>query len=269
MGVRSQARGLAMSAHPGPSLAVTFIATAFALSAGLDEARVALVAAGVLAGQLSVGWSNDIIDASRDRVVGRRDKPLATGALSLRTARSACGIALVAVVLLSLLWGLAAGVVHLACVAVAWAYNLGIKATALSWLPFAVAFGGLPTAVMLAGPGASLPPVWIPVSGALLGVGAHFLNVLPDLRDDEHCGIRGLPHRLGQRWVPVVAVTLLATATTVIAMGTTSVPPQVLAACVIAVSLLAMVALVGGGRVPFQAAMAIAVLDVLLLLAAT
>ena len=39
--------------------------------------RVALVTAAVLCGQLSIGWSNDLVDLARDRAVGRRDKPLA------------------------------------------------------------------------------------------------------------------------------------------------------------------------------------------------
>src|SRR3712207_7375206 len=32
-----------------------------------------------------------------------------------------------------------------------------------------------------------------------LGVGAHLLNVLPDLEDDAATGVRGLPHVLGPR----------------------------------------------------------------------
>ena len=45
-------------------------------------------------------------------------------------------------------------------------------------------------------------------AGALLGAGAHFANVLPDLDDDARTGIRGLPHRLGR--VPALLVTWLA-----------------------------------------------------------
>jgi 1,4-dihydroxy-2-naphthoate octaprenyltransferase len=45
-------------------------------------------------------------------------------------------------------------------------------------------------------------------AGALLGAGAHFANVLPDLDDDARTGVRGLPHRLGR--VPTIVVTWLA-----------------------------------------------------------
>jgi 4-hydroxybenzoate polyprenyltransferase len=72
--------------------------------------------AAVLTGQLSIGWSNDLVDAPRDRAVGRTDKPLATGALDERLVRVACVVAVLATVPLSLLCGVVAGLVHLATV---------------------------------------------------------------------------------------------------------------------------------------------------------
>ena len=95
------------------------------------------------------------------------------------------------------------------CVAAGWAYNLGLKRTWWSWLPYAVAFGALPAFVSLAGPDGEAPPWWWPVAGALLGVGAHLLNVLPDLADDEATDVRGFPHRLGPRRIPGVAAAVL------------------------------------------------------------
>lgn len=259
---------LMRAAHPGPALAVTVVAAAYAVSDGLAPGRVVLAAFAVLAGQLSIGWSNDIIDAGRDRTVGRRDKPLATGELGLVTIEVACATALAATVALSLLCGLVAGLVHLGCVAVAWSYNLGMKATVLSWVPYALAFGGLPVFVTLARPGAELPPWWIPVAGALLGFGAHLVNVLPDLADDEATGVRGLPHRIGPRWTPVLATAVLAVATVVIAAGTRSVPPVVVVLVLATVLVLTGLALVAHGRAPFRAAVGIAMVDVLLLVVA-
>ncbi|MDQ3537656.1 MAG: hypothetical protein M3415_02480, partial [Actinomycetota bacterium] len=64
--------------HPGPTVAVTMFASALALGAG-SGAGVLRVGAAVLAGQLSVGWLNDFLDADRDRVAGRVDKPIAAG----------------------------------------------------------------------------------------------------------------------------------------------------------------------------------------------
>lgn len=266
---QARAAGLLRASHPGPGVAVTVVLTAYGVSAGLDPARVVLVTAGVLAGQLSIGWSNDLADAARDRSVGRPDKPLATGELSTATARLACALAVVATVVLSLSWGLVAGLLHLGCVAAGWAYNLGLKATVVSWLPYAVAFGGYPVVVTLAVPGAGPPPWNVVAAGALLGVGAHLVNVLPDLADDEATGIRGLPHRLGHRRASWSAVGSLATATVLLVLGVSdAVPAAVLALVLATVVVLVTVTLVAQGRTPFRAALGIALVDVVLLVLA-
>lgn len=265
---------LLRSCHPGPTLAVTVMATAFAAGRDLGPGRVALVAGAVLAGQLSIGWGNDLLDRDRDRAVGRTDKPLATGELTAPVARAAVALALAATVLLSLATGLLAGLVHLVCVAAGWAYDLGVKASAWSWAPYAVAFGGLPVFVVLADPGATGAtgatgvPWWLPVGGALLGVGAHLLNALPDLDDDLATGVRGLPHRLGARRAAVAAVTALLAATLVVALGAAGAAPWLRVGAVVAAAALAVVALTTRGRTPFRAAIGIAALDVLLLVLA-
>ena len=225
-----------------------------------------LVGLAVLAGQLSVGWSNDLLDEARDRAVGRPDKPLAAGDLDTATVRAACAVAVVATVWLSLACGLIAGSVHLLCVASAWAYNAGLKSTVWSWAPYAVSFGGLPVFVGLAARPPQLPPWWVPVAAALLGVGAHLLNVLPDLADDEATGVRGLPHRIGTRRLPAVATAVLVLATLVVVMGTGVTRWESVAALVL-VGVLATVAVTRTGRAPFVAAIGIALTDVVLLVA--
>lgn len=197
--------------HLEPAVAVTVFVTALAVAAGRGAAGSAAVAAAVLAGQLSVGWCNDAVDARRDTVCGRRDKPLATGELAPRAAAVAAGTALGLCVPLSLLSGAAAGTAHLGMVAMGWGYNLVLKRTVLSPLPYAVGFGALPAFVTLGLPSPSWPAWWAVTAGALLGVGAHLVNVLPDIEDDLGTGVRGLPQRLGRgtcRWLaPVVMLT--------------------------------------------------------------
>jgi 4-hydroxybenzoate polyprenyltransferase len=239
---------------------VVVLALLLAVGADLSPGRAILVGLAVLAGQLSVGWCNDLVDRDRDRVALRPDKPLATGDVSARTVRLACASAVVAVVPLSLACGWAAGIVHLLAVASAWAYNLWLKSTVWSWLPYAFSFGGLVVFVTLAGESGRLPPWWMPVAGALLGVGAHLVNVLPDLADDEATGVRGLPHRIGARRLPTVATAVLAAGSLVVAVGTGL-------ARVGTVAALAVVALTGRGRAPFLAAIGIALVDVVLLVA--
>jgi 4-hydroxybenzoate polyprenyltransferase len=260
---------LLRACHPEPTAAVTLMSTGLAVTTGRDVRGVLLVAAAVLAGQLSIGWLNDALDARRDAAAGRADKPVATGTVSARTVGAAAAVAAVVCVPLSLASGAVAGGVHLVAVAGGWAYDLGMKSTALSVLPYVVSFGLLPLFVVLGLPGAA-PPWWLPVAGALLGAGAHFANVLPDLDDDAATGVRGLPHRLGAPLSRIAAAALLLTATVVLAVA---VPMP--AALTWAVPLLAALLVAAGfragrtpgSRAPFRAVIGVALLAVLLLLA--
>ncbi|MFK4086239.1 UbiA family prenyltransferase [Kribbella sp. NPDC020789] len=189
-------KGLLLACHLGPTVAVTTLVTAVAWSAGRSPAGCLLVAATILTGHLSIGWSNDAIDAARDTIVDRKDKPVVRGLVSRRTLAVAAGLMLAITIPVSLANGFAAGLVHLLFVACAWAYNLGLKSTVISWLPYAVAFGGLPSFVTL-GTTHAWAPWWATTAAALLGVGAHLANVVPDLQDDLATGVRGWPQRLG------------------------------------------------------------------------
>lgn len=249
------------SAHPGPALAVTALTALLAVAAGLSPGRALMVVAAVLAGQLSIGWSNDLLDVRRDRAVGRTDKPLATGEVPVGRVKTACVAAVVVSLALSVTLGLA-GLVQVVHVAAGWAYNLGLKASVWSWAPYAVAFGALPVCVSLAATPSTTGPWWAAAAGALLGVGAHLLNALPDLEDDAATGVRGLPHRLGARLAARTALAVLLTATVVIAVGS-SLPPARALALVAAAALLGVGGLLRGGRTAFRAAVAVALLDVL------
>jgi 4-hydroxybenzoate polyprenyltransferase len=235
----SRARALAGSCHPEPVVAVTSIATALAVAAG---GRWWLVLLAFLAGQLSVGWSNDYIDRDRDKAAARSDKPVAAGLVADRVVGISALVALVLCVPLSLLLGWRAGVAHLVAVAFAWGYNLVFKSSVLSPLPYVVAFGLVPSVVTLSVDG-TMAPAWATAGGALLGASAHLTNTLPDLAEDVRLGVRGLPHRLGRRWSLLLAVVLLAAACLTLALG----PPGGVGA--VAWVLLGVAALAIGGIV--------------------
>ncbi|MGW0661673.1 UbiA family prenyltransferase [Streptodolium elevatio] len=262
-------RALARACHPLPSAAVTAMVTAVAAGAGRGAAGSAGVGAAVLAGQLSVGWCNDAVDARRDAVAGRSEKPAATGELSLRALGLAAGAALAACVPLSLLGGREAAAAHLTGVVFGgWAYDLGLKGTVLSPLPYAVGFGVLPAFVTLGLPGAPWPAWWAVSGAALLGVGAHLVNVLPDLDADRATGVRGLPHRLGAARVRRIAPAVLLTAVATMALGPAGAARPtdwaVLAAAA-ATAGLGIGVPDADSTVPFRAAVAVAGLTVLLL----
>ncbi len=207
---------LARACHVKPTLAVTVYTSALALGAGRRWGAVP-VGAAALAGQLAVGWSNDYIDRDRDRSAGRADKPIAAGEVAPERVRNAATVAAVACVPLSLLSGWRAASIHGAAVGAAFAYNLRLKGTAASALPYAFAFGALPAFVTLGGPQRRWPAPSTVLAAAALGAGAHFINALPDLESDERTGVRGLPHRLGATRSLAVGVALLGGATAAVA----------------------------------------------------
>jgi 4-hydroxybenzoate polyprenyltransferase len=87
------------------------------------------------------------------------------------------------------------------------AYNFFFKYNLFSWLPYALAFAALPSCVVIS-KGLN-PPLWMWLGGALLGVAAHFLNVIKDMEQDRTSGIGGLPQRVGVRGSIAIALALI------------------------------------------------------------
>ena len=224
--MRSQAIDLVRCSHPEPVVTVTAASGVLALAAGRGLGTVWVVFA-VLAGQLFVGWSNDYVDRSRDRAAGRADKPLAKDRLNPRVVLVAAVVALVAAVPLSLASGVAAAAVHFTGIASATAYNLGLKSTALSPLPYALSFGLLPAFITLGLVHSHWPPAWMTAAAALIGVGGHFAQARPDVERDRRLGLRGLPERLGSRGSGIASAAFLAVAAAVIAAGSASLLPLI------------------------------------------
>jgi 4-hydroxybenzoate polyprenyltransferase len=210
---------LVRSCHPAPTVAVTVLTTVLVGVAGNSAATCVIAAVALLSGQLSIGWSNDLIDAARDARANRSDKPVSTGALSRQLLVRAIASVLVLTIVASLALGWRAGVAHLLGVACGWLYNLGLKSTVASPLPYLVAFGALPAVATLATPRHPLPPAWSVAAAALIGVAAHLANVLPDIADDLTEGVRGLPHRLGGRRSALLAAATICAATLVVLFG--------------------------------------------------
>jgi len=258
---------LRRSSHPGPTFLVTTVAVLLAVGANLDVWRIVVLGVVILLDQLSVGWSNDWIDAGRDREVGRGDKPVASGEISATLVRNSAIIGAVLSVVVSIALGWQAALVHLLFLASAWAYNVWLKNTPVSVAPFIVSFGMLPFIVTLSAADPSTAAPWALGAGALLGVAAHFSNVLPDLEADRATGIRGLPHRLGPTASGVVIAGSLAAASGLLLLGS----PDALhvagfaAGLGVAVAILVLVLDRRRTRLLFQLIMGAAVIDVLLL----
>ncbi|MFF0909096.1 UbiA family prenyltransferase [Microbacterium enclense] len=201
----STVRVLWGATHPGPTLVVTVLSLALGIAAGVEPGRLALLVVAVLAGQVSVGLSNDAIDVARDAAVGRTDKPLAGGALSPERALAVAVASLVLALLLSAPLGPGLLAAHAVALASAWSYNAGLKSSPFSVVPFLVSFGLFPSFATLSLAEPTLAPPWAALAGAALGAAVHLTNVVRDLDDDRRTGVRGLPHRLGARVSVLVA----------------------------------------------------------------
>jgi 4-hydroxybenzoate polyprenyltransferase len=217
---------LVRAAHPLQALLTSLGLAAAATASGRPLREVALVAATVLVGQAVLGWHNDVVDRRRDAAHDRAGKPVAAGLLEPGTAwfAIACGVLLV--VPLALGNGVIAGSAYLASVAVALLGNVALRRSALSWLPWAAAYGLLPAFLSYGGWGGASegdpPTVLMSLLAALLGVAVHFLLALPDLVVDNEDGLRHLPLRVALRtgaprllWLTIGSTALLAAAVVV------------------------------------------------------
>ena len=252
---------LLRASHLAPTLLVTFIAYLLAQQLWPLPAAL-LIALAIFTGQLCVGWSNDLVDLSSDRAQQRRNKPLATGELSKNAAEAATFIALALTTFLSLLGPLSlrGGLLHLLGVGSGVAYNFYFKKRWLSPLPYLIAFAALPSCIVLSKN--STVPLWLILVGALLGLAAHFSNVVKDMEEDQAAGIMGAPQLLGTRWSLLIAGTSLISVSIILSRVTQQrflIP----AAIVAFIALLAL-----PKKFTFPLIMAMALLDVALFLSA-
>jgi heme o synthase len=259
---------LLRSCHPLPAAGVTTISGLLVLGLGADPATAALATGTVGLSQLSVGWANDAIDARRDSAVGRDDKPLVVADEEQADRRTVmiCALAATALTIAAgLAWGWPTGGWILLALASAQLYNWPLKATPASIVPYLVSFGALPA--FLAGTAGRIAPGWLMLGAALLGGGAHLVNAVPDLADDTATGVHGLPQRLGRARSLALAGALLAAATVTLIIGAR--PPWWVSVGAIALAAaLPFVMLLGSPRRAFQAVIAIAAVDVFLLVIA-
>ena len=215
--------GLLRASHFGPNLLVTFISLFFALLYWWEGPAI-VIAIGVFCGQLVVGWSNDVIDYKDDLLHNRQKKPLVSGQISLRLLQNCLRVMTPLAIVINLFGplGFVGGGLSVLAIGLAVAYNFYFKFTIFSWLPYAIAFGALPSCMALSKEQA--PELWMWLGGALLGTAAHFLNVVKDMDEDRVSGIKGLPQKLGTKASVVTAIALIAAALALILLTFTTLP---------------------------------------------
>jgi 4-hydroxybenzoate polyprenyltransferase len=188
------------------------VAVLFGLLLGLrfGDARLWLIAAVMLPAQFSISALNDWADAELDARAGR-SRPIGLRLMS----RSAAGISAVALGLVSVAvsvvagFGLGATLILAAGLACGWLYDLLLKRTALSFLPFAIAFPlmAIWVAVIANQPAGSFPVIVL--GGVPLAIAIHLADAIPDREHDAEAGVRTLAVVLGRPAGEVVAAVLM------------------------------------------------------------
>ena len=203
---------LAKASHFGPTMTVTI--TSLLLANNLWwEGPAFVIAFGVFLGQLLVGFTNDLNDYQDDLKYNRSNKPLVSDQITTAQLQRAIKIVAPIAVVVNIAGplGVKGGLIYLFGVGMGISYNLYFKSTLLSPLPYAIAFGALISCIVVATD--RRPPLWLITAAALLGVAAHFANVLKDLDQDLTSGIKGLPQRLGKKYSRIIVSLLLISTT--------------------------------------------------------
>jgi len=206
--VKGLLKGFVLATHFGPTVLVVSIAfvlslTQFSISESIQ------IAAAILAGQCVIGWSNDLIDFPRDLAASRTSKPLVAGSISPTQLKRAIFIALILAGVLSFIGplGIKGGALHGIGLLSATLYNLKLKETLFSVLPYIVSFGAVPWAIYKSAD--KHPSLWLVLAFVIFSSAFHFLNVVKDLDMDVKQGVLGLPQRLGRKRSVGVAAILI------------------------------------------------------------
>jgi 4-hydroxybenzoate polyprenyltransferase len=189
--------GLVRLTHPFPSLLDGGATLAIALLAGGRPFDALRLAAAMVALQASIGTINDLVDVPRD--TGRKlGKPIPAGLVGPTTATLLALIAAAVGLVLSLPSGLATGVVAVAILAVGLLYDLWLRGTAWSWLPFALGIPLLPVFAWLGATG-RVPELFLVLvpTAFISGAGLAIANALADIERDAEAGVRSVARHMG------------------------------------------------------------------------
>jgi len=186
--------------HPIPSLLTTLAALGFAWIFGIGprDRRFWWIGAVMLLVQFSISALNEWADADLDRRA-RRQRPIPLGLVSRGAALGVAVVCAVGAFLLCVLADLGPFALLLVGIGTAcgWAYDVWLKATPLSVVPFAIAFPLMPfwIGVLAARPLSSLVILFL--GGGPLAAAIHLADAIPDRDADRAAGLRTLAVALG------------------------------------------------------------------------
>jgi 4-hydroxybenzoate polyprenyltransferase len=194
--------------------------------------------------QLAIGTVNDVVDAPSD--AGRKPgKPIPAGMVDAVTARNAAIGLAVAGTLLAASISATLAILSLVVLAIGLWYDLRLKGTAWSWLPFAVGIPILPVYGWLGASGSLVPAFAVLIPAAVAGGAALAIsNSLVDVERDLAAGRSSVAADLGPIQAAGIATALVA------GVGAAA----VVTAWLVGASALELVGLLGSGAIALLSA---------------
>ncbi len=149
--------------------------------------------------QIAIAVYNDLCDMDLD-IRSKATRPLVSGRVTPGVAIGIVAVSAIAALDVAFRLGVVSGILVSIGILAGLSYSRLFKRTALSWLPFAVAFPVLPAWVVVV-VGAPTPRLWIlALLGPPLAIAIHLSDSLPDIEEDRRLGSGGIAVRLGPRW---------------------------------------------------------------------
>jgi 4-hydroxybenzoate polyprenyltransferase len=183
--------------HPFPCVLDGLVVAVVALLAGADPGTALRLGVAMTALQASIGALNDIVDAPRDHGI-KPGKPIPAGLVSDRSAWIVVAVAAALGVGLSAPSGLGTLGLAVIVLAIGYGYDVILKGTVWSWLPFAVGIPLLPVYGWLGTTG-GLPESFVILlpAAVIAGAALAIANARADSERDTAAGIESAATRLG------------------------------------------------------------------------
>ena len=211
--------------HPVPVLFVMVGTALFGLLAAdgsPEPPRFILMLVAMFGGQVAIGAHNEWRDRQHD-AIHQPEKPIPSGLVEPGTVRPIIGAGLLVGAVAGALLGVWPLVLLLIGTASGFVYNLWLKRTPLSGLPYLVGLPLLPIWTTLVMDRFEADLLWLyPLGGAYV-LAIHLAQSLPDIEGDRRSGTIGLAVALGARRASA-AIWLIATSTVLIMPPRRAVP---------------------------------------------
>lgn len=187
--------------HPFPTLLNVGATAGLAIVAarGAPDAGVlARMLVLMFCAQSAIGIVNDCCDRELDAAT-KPWKPVAAGLISPPVALGVAAALIAVTGALGLSLGAGSFALGMLGLASGLAYDVRLKRTVLSAVPYMIGITTLPLWVWVTLGEWDNALWWLLPLGSLIGIALHLANTLPDIDSDSAHGVRGLAHRLGAR----------------------------------------------------------------------